>query len=209
MTATLRALMEFYGVDIPIEMLPNLVLSVETKEVGIAAGLQDRVAQTYEGLVFMDFDRELMERQGHGCYEPMDPSLLPPLFVAYRTDLSEISGVVHSNYRARWEAGDPLLVVGMKRLAQIALEGKSCLLARDWARLGELIDENFDTRAHMTKLDPRNVEMVMLARRLGAPAHYAGSGGSILGMYRDDEHFEVLRESFASLGCNLIKPRIS
>ena len=33
-----------------------------------------------------------------------DPKLLPPLFIAYRTDLSEISGVVHSNLRARWEA---------------------------------------------------------------------------------------------------------
>ena len=37
--ATLRALMEFYGVNVPSETLPNLVLSVETREVGIAAGL--------------------------------------------------------------------------------------------------------------------------------------------------------------------------
>ncbi len=207
-TATIRALMDFYGVAIPREILPNLVLSVETKEVGIAAGLQDRVAQVYEGVVFMDFGREFMEQSGHGCYEPLDVSLLPPLFVAYRTDLSEISGVVHSNYRARWEAGDPILVAGMRRLAEIALEGKSCLKARDWDRLGALINENFDMRAEMTKLDPRNVEMVMLARRLGAPAHYAGSGGSILGTYRDEEHLELLRASFASLGCNIIKPQV-
>ncbi len=208
-TATIRALMDFYGVAIPREILPSLVLSVETKEVGIAAGLQDRVTQVYEGVVFMDFNREFMEQSGHGCYEPLDVSLLPPLFVAYRTDLSEISGVVHSNYRARWEAGDPILVVGMRRLAEIALEGKSCLKARDWDRLGVLINENFDMRAQITKLDPRNVEMVMLARRLGAPAHYAGSGGSILGMYRDAEHLELLRASFASLGCNIIKPQVS
>ncbi|HYK91987.1 MAG TPA: GHMP kinase [Acidobacteriota bacterium] len=207
-TATIRALMEFYGVSISNEILPNLVLSVETKEVGIAAGLQDRVVQTYEGVVFMDFQREHMERYGHGRYEPLDPTRLPPLFVAYRTDLSEISGVVHSNYRARWEAGDPVLVAGMRRLSEIALEGKNCLATGDWGRLGELINENFDTRAQMTKLDPRNVEMVMLARRLGAPAHYAGSGGSILGMYRDQEHLDLLRASFASLGCNLIKPVI-
>ncbi len=208
-TATIRALMDFYGVAIPREILPSLVLSVETKEVGIAAGLQDRVTQVYEGVVFMDFNREFMEQSGHGCYEPLDVSLLPPLFVAYRTDLSEISGVVHSNYRARWEAGDPILVAGMRRLAEIALEGKSCLKARDWDRLGGLINENFDMRAQITKLDPRNVEMVMLARRLGAPAHYAGSGGSILGMYRDAEHLELLRASFASLGCNIIKPQVS
>ena len=53
--ATLRCLMEFYGVDIPQRVQPSLVLSVETEELGIAAGLQDRVIQVYEGVVFMDF----------------------------------------------------------------------------------------------------------------------------------------------------------
>jgi glucuronokinase len=33
----------------------------------------------------MDFAREIMERQGYGNYEPMDPALLPRLYVAYRT----------------------------------------------------------------------------------------------------------------------------
>ena len=56
-TATMKALLEFYQVEIPNEILPNLVLSVETEELGIKAGLQDRVIQTYEGCVFMDFVR--------------------------------------------------------------------------------------------------------------------------------------------------------
>jgi glucuronokinase len=49
--------MEFYGVDIPLEAQPMLVLSVEKEELGIGAGLQDRVIQVYEGLVYMDFDK--------------------------------------------------------------------------------------------------------------------------------------------------------
>jgi len=36
---------------------PALALAVETEDLGIAAGLQDRVAQAYQGLVFMDFER--------------------------------------------------------------------------------------------------------------------------------------------------------
>ena len=59
--ATLRCLMEFYGVEIPRRVQPSLVLSVETEELGIAAGLQDRVIQVYEGLVYMDFAEERME----------------------------------------------------------------------------------------------------------------------------------------------------
>ena len=68
-TATLRCLMEYYEVAIPEEIQPNLILSVETDELGISAGLQDRVIQVYQQCVFMDFDRALMERQGHGRYE--------------------------------------------------------------------------------------------------------------------------------------------
>jgi glucuronokinase len=75
-TATLRCLMEFYDVDVPLVIQPSLVLSVERDELRVAAGLQDRVAQTYEGLVYMDFGAE-HERQLHKLryyqYEPLDP----------------------------------------------------------------------------------------------------------------------------------------
>ncbi|HDP34514.1 MAG TPA: GHMP kinase, partial [Candidatus Hydrogenedentes bacterium] len=69
-TATINALMEFYEVEIPKPLLPNLILSVETEELNIAAGLQDRVIQVYGGAVFMDFSRDIMDAQGYGNYEP-------------------------------------------------------------------------------------------------------------------------------------------
>jgi glucuronokinase len=75
--------------------------------------------------------------------------------------------------------------------------------------LGELIDENFDVRASIYRLDPRNVEMVNLARSLGASAHYAGSGGSILGIYNGVEMLRRLREEFARQGCRVIIPIVS
>lgn len=43
---------------------------METRELGINAGLQDRVIQAYGGLVYMDFSKENMTR-GHGQYEPL------------------------------------------------------------------------------------------------------------------------------------------
>ncbi|CAN5347249.1 hypothetical protein BH23BAC1_BH23BAC1_08290 [soil metagenome] len=50
--ATMRALMQFYQVQIPLEILPNLVLSAERDELGINTGLQDRVIQSYEWCVY-------------------------------------------------------------------------------------------------------------------------------------------------------------
>ena len=85
--ATLRGLMEFYEVEIPLEVQPSLALSVESEELGIAAGLQDRVIQVYEGLVYMDFSRErstVHDGLTCGAYESLDPELLPPLVPGLR-----------------------------------------------------------------------------------------------------------------------------
>ena len=65
-TATIKALMKFYNVKIPVHILPNVVLSAEIDELGISAGLQDRVIQSYEGCVFMDFDKQYMEENKTG-----------------------------------------------------------------------------------------------------------------------------------------------
>ena len=61
--ATLRCLMDFYGVNIERDIQPSLALAVETEELGIAAGLQDRVIQVYEGLVYMDFAQGRLRQQ--------------------------------------------------------------------------------------------------------------------------------------------------
>ena len=42
--ATLRCLMEFYDIEIPLDVQPSLALAVEREELGIGAGLQDRVS---------------------------------------------------------------------------------------------------------------------------------------------------------------------
>ncbi len=208
-TATLRALFQFYGFEIPRELQPNLILSVETDEVGIPGGLQDRVCQVYETLVYMDFSRDLMEARGHGCYEPMDPALLPPLYIAYDTRLSEISGIFHNNIRQRWERGDVEVVEAMRDFARFAEKGRAALLDRDYRRLGELMNQNFDRRRRLYKLAPRHIEMVEMARRLGASAQFAGSGGSVIGIYRDEAMYQDLREAFEAAGCRIFKPEVS
>jgi glucuronokinase len=52
--AALNCFLDFYKVKhlIKVEVRPNLILAAE-KELGIVAGLQDRVAQVYGGLVYM------------------------------------------------------------------------------------------------------------------------------------------------------------
>jgi len=210
--ATLRALMEFYGVLIPLQVQPSFVLSIEREELGIAAGLQDRVIQVYEGVVFMDFDKA-RERlvEGFKCYayERLDPGLLPPVYVAYNNTLSEPTEVFHNDIRGRYDRGEERIVKAMEKFAGLAAQAREAILQRDAARLSALMDENFNTRRSIFQLSPWQVEMVEVARTCGASAKFAGSGGAIIGTYRDEAMFETLREKMAAIGCRTIKPQIN
>ncbi len=207
-TASLRALACYYHVEIPLPVQANLVLETETRELGVPAGLQDRVIQAYHGLVYMDFARELMETRGYGDYEPLDPGLLPNMYVAARTSLSEGTEVFHNNLRERWRRGDPEVVAAMRAWAAYAEEGRACLLDRNYRRFGELIDANFDLRARIYRIDRGNLEMVSTARTAGATANFAGSGGAIVGTYDDDVMFRRIADAMKPLGVSVIKPRI-
>lgn len=209
--ATLRALMDFYEVDVPRHLQPALALSVETKELGIAAGLQDRVAQVYEGLTYMDFARETMRQDGdlaYGIYEPLDPTLLPPIYVAYSTDAGEPTYVVHNPLRARFESGDTEVVNAMQRFAQLTVQAKQALLSGDHARLHQSMNANFDLRATICNISPPHRAMIDTARSVGASAKFAGSGGAIIGMYRDVAMFEELKLALSKIGVRVICPKI-
>jgi glucuronokinase len=207
-TATVRALCRFYDVAIPKEILPGLILSVEKDELGISAGLQDRVAQVYEGLVYMDFDKEFMDERGHGRYEPLDPALLPPLYVAYQTELAESSEVFHNDIRKRYDSGERKVIDAMATIAELARQARESLLERDYETLAQLMDRNFDTRRTIYNLNPKHIRMVELAREIGASAKFAGSGGSVIGAYRDEAMFGRLKRAFEAEDCAVIKPII-
>jgi len=209
--ATLRCLMEFYGVQIALEAQPMFVLLVEQEELGITVGLQDRVIQVYEGLVYMDFDptRERIV-DGLRCYlyEPMDPALLPSLYVAHHETLGEPTEVFHNNIRERFNRGDPQVVAAMRYFAELAAKGREALLRRDPGLLAQLMNTNFETRRGIYQLPPWQIAMVETARQSGASAKFAGSGGAIVGTYDGEAMFENVRASLAAIGSRTVKPAI-
>jgi glucuronokinase len=206
-TAVVRALCGFHGVRIPPEQLPSVVLAAETEELGIAAGLQDRVAQAYEGLTYMDFDPALVAERGHGRYERLDPTLLPPLRVAFLAAAAQPSHEAHRAVRNRFRAGDEAVTAAMSEIAALATEAREALEAGERGRLGELMDRNLDLRASVFELDPRHLAMVDAARAAGAHCNYAGSGGALV-LLPDPARGAELEGELGTLGCALIEPTV-
>ena len=209
-TAAMRAMFKFYDLTIAPGALANIVLATERDELGIPAGLQDRVAQAYNTPVFMDFNEEYMRLYGVGEYREIDIPDDLPLFVAYRTDLAEGSEILHSRLRDDFEAGVPAVLAAMREWAELTERMRDALAARDFAAIPALIDRNFDLRCEVCRssVSKLNRRMVDLARQEGCSAKFTGSGGAIIGTYEDEAMFERLREKLAKHDINVIKPEI-
>ena len=208
-SAMLKGLMEFYGVEIPIEDQPTLIMCAERDELGIACGLQDRVAQIYNGLTFMDFDRSLVESTGHGRYERLDPKRTPPIYVAYDPRRAEESGKAHKKVRQLFQQQNRDVVAAMSEFADIAQQGRDALVAGEFGRIPALVNANFDLRDRIFNVAEENRRMVMAARAAGASAKFAGSGGAIVGTYADDEQYAALSASLSAIGCRTLRPVIA
>lgn len=207
-TATVRALMKFYEVEIPKHILATIILKAETEELGINAGLQDRVIQVYEGCVYMDFEKKHLESNNFGLYETIDPTLLPKLYLAYKVELGKVSGTVLNNIREKYDKGDKLVHDTLAELASLAEQGKKAILDGDFETLNKLIDQNFNLRCKIMNISASNMELVNTARLCGASAKFSGSGGAIIGMYEDDEMLQKLIINLRKINARVIKPII-
>jgi glucuronokinase len=63
------------------------------------------------------------------------------------------------------------------------------------------MDETFDLRRAMLRLDPRSVEMIEVARHHGASANYAGSGGAIVAASPRVEILDEVEQALWGMGC--------
>ena len=147
--ATLKALCQLTELEVPDEVLPSVALRVETEQLGITAGLQDRVVQSYGGLVAMNFgDMATDTRFGvsHGEYRSHEVENLPSLFLAYRELAAEPSDGYHRTLRRRYDAGDAGVRETLRALAALVVEGEAALRWGNTERFGELIAENMRLR---------------------------------------------------------------
>ncbi|KAI8388033.1 ribosomal protein S5 domain 2-type protein [Radiomyces spectabilis] len=205
-TAFWKGLLRFYGVteqQISLEKQASLILSVEQDELGITAGLQDRVIQVYGGLVYMNFEKSYMDQNGYGQYEYLDMNLLPPLWLAYVAKPKD-SGKVHSTIRQRFLKGDTEVIEAMNQFADFTESACQSLRNNDHHTFAQLMTANFELRRKLYGDDvvgSANLRMVEIARQNGCVAKLPGSGGAVVGMWhgqdpqsRDRDMYQLKRD---------------
>jgi glucuronokinase len=201
--AVLRALADWFRIEIPRFELAELALAAEVDDLGHPAGAMDRVIQVYEGFMAMD----LREPRSEAHYTRLDAAALPPLFIAWDPRGAADSGRAHGDLRARWLAGAPEVLAVMEELRDLVDQGVECLRSRDADGFRGLIERNFELRTRIFDVGPRDHEMVAIARAHGAAAKLCGSGGAILGVPADAADTSAIIRAFQSNGyaCELPK----
>jgi len=205
--ATLRALLSYYGLDIEElgilkHEFPSIVLNIEREELGISAGLQDRVIQVYGGLVHMDFTPSALATGENipGVFTPVDEHVtLPKMYLAYDLTAGGDSGKVHSTVKQRWTEREPSLVQGMTELGELADKAVHFLFSKQYDELAKLMAKNFALRRKLYGDDvvgERNIQAVTIASDKGLTAKFTGSGGALVCLRTDgvNEWLEIQDE---------------
>ncbi len=205
--ATLKALSELTELEIPQPVLPSVALRVETEQLGITAGLQDRVVQSYGGLVAMNFGEMTTDARfgvSHGEYRSHDADKLPPLFLAYTERAAEPSEGYHRLLRRRFDEGDAAIRETLRSLASLVVEGEAALRWGNAERFGELIGENMRLRRALGKIPESQLALIEAADSLDLPATFAGSGGAIVGAYEEPDQLTALSGLMAKLEASVV-----
>lgn len=216
-SAMLKALMKFYEVEIPLEVQPTICLEAERDELGINCGFQDRVIQIYNGLVFMDFEKSFVESHNYGRYERLNDETAKRLnlYIAYDANRAEESGKAHKKVKRLFEEKNADVLAAMSEFADIAQQGRDLLASSNVEpsafnlKFSTLINANFDLRDRIFNVAEENRRMVMTARKCGASAKFAGSGGAIVGTYADEAQLKRLKADLAAIGTEVLIPTIA
>lgn len=186
------------------DLLASIALAAERDELGIEAGLQDRVVQTYDNAVLMDFAPAAARRLRGleaGTYRRV-ADVPATLFVATRPASASSSAVVHRQLADRRDHAG--VRRSMQRLGDQARRAARAIDGHDVAELGAAMDASFDLRRSIIDLDAAHVEMIEIARAAGAHANYSGSGGAITVLGTDDDATERARAALEDASCSIL-----
>ena len=201
--AALRALHDWTDRSVDPMKLAEMALRAEVDVLGITAGPQDRVVQSFEGLLDMDFDN----KYGFGSVERVDPELLPPLGIAWNPEFSAPSTMTHTPLKDRWEAQDPVVVAAMTRFRELAEQGVLALRQGDHDTFRQCISANFELRVNTLAISRHDQELVDVARARNVAAKLCGSGGAVLLAPQGRDDLAKLEDDCLERSCSFLKPR--
>lgn len=183
--------------------LAALANKLEIEELKIQGGKQDQYAAALGGISFMGFKDPDVTTERLNVSRDFLYELEKHLLLIY-TGKSRLSGDIISRVMGAYRRDDPEVKSALLNIRQAALDMKDAFLAEDLARVGQVLDCNWENqkRLYPEMTTPKIEALFTVARPegvLGGKACGAGGGGCILLLCeRDREHH--VRRAVTDLG---------
>jgi D-glycero-alpha-D-manno-heptose-7-phosphate kinase len=196
LTITLvRALSEIAGAPIEGEDLIFLVRDLETRLLGVPAGIQDYYPPVFGGIASLHLVPGVPKRQ------PLSAVAIPELarhMIMHYTGIAHFSGTNNWDMYKRQIDGDKKVQKGLAQIAQSAIEMERALEAADFKAAGAALGHEWRNRKALIDgiSNPEIDAAIAAAVKAGAWAGKvcgAGGGGSIVFLLPPDKREAVIR----------------
>ncbi|MDO8586703.1 MAG: hypothetical protein Q7T82_06640 [Armatimonadota bacterium] len=185
---------EYLGEQLKPHEVAENARRVEANILGITCGYQDQYMAVFGGLNFLDFHgKERLQQtdwEPFATLEPLSDEVERVPFVVAHTGIKRHSGQVHRSVRERWMEGEPAVVHGYERVAELARLAKKALIQERWEELGALMNENHSVQQGLGASGEVNDKLIEIARKngaIGAKLAGAGHGGTIIALTFDTD----------------------
>jgi glucuronokinase len=199
---TIDAVSTAWGIALDPRVCAALALAAEHDLLGITAGWQDRVVQSFGRTVLVDA-ATMDEVDGvavPAVHVVDDPAPGARLLLGWRAASASSSHDYHGPLRRDTAA----LVEPMRELAALARSATQSLQRGDLAALGVAVDTGWLIRQSCVPLRSDHAEIVERVRSARVPATTPGSGGSVVALCLDDDATGRAREALAAAGCTTL-----
>jgi galactokinase/mevalonate kinase-like predicted kinase len=197
-TAILGAVLRLLEIDLNRYQIAEATRKIEFETMGVTCGFQDQYMAAFGGLNCLDFRGKDPHAAGQepifAMVEPLAAHIpeLPALLA--NTGVQHHSGTVHKGLRERWIEGEPAVVQGYVRIADLAREAKKALLNQDWECLGAAMNENHAIQRDLGGSGEANERLIgaaLGAGAWGAKLAGAGHGGTILALHPEPDRLAI------------------
>jgi galactokinase/mevalonate kinase-like predicted kinase len=194
LAAILGAVLKLLGRDEHRYQVAETVREIEFHIMDCICGYQDQHMVVFGGLNCMDFRGKDAAASGElplAMVEPLEPGGDGlPLLLA-NTGVQRHSGSVHRAPRERWLEGDPAVVRGYARIAELARFGKRDIIEGNWRQVAEGMNENHAIARELGGSGEANealISQALASGAWGAKLAGAGKGGTIVAVHEDPEY---------------------
>lgn len=189
-----RALAEFAGVAVGEEELVALVRDLETRLIGVPAGIQDYYPPVYGGLAALHLNPGLVVR--HDI--PLPVERLAEHMLLHYTGVAHFSGTNNWEMYKRQIEGKKKVHRGFERITQSAIEMEKALTAGDMEAAGAALAHEWANRkALIDGISTPEIEAAIAAATAagawGGKVCGAGGGGCIIFLFPPDRRSDIER----------------